>query len=54
MVLNYPIPYDLLKYARLLAYNGYEQEAKHQLLRLKLLRDLNVSYESLIEEQPKP
>lgn len=53
MVLNYPIPYDLLKYARVLAYNGYETEARHQLWRLKTLRDIDVSYQSLLSEQPK-
>jgi hypothetical protein len=47
MVLNYPIPYDLIKYARVLAYNGYEAEAKYQLKRLEILRDVKVSYESL-------
>ena len=47
MVLNYPIPYDLLKYARVLAYNGYEAEARTQLKRLETLRGMQVSYESL-------
>ena len=47
MVLNYPIPYDLLKYARVLAYNGYEAEARTQLKRLETLRGMRVSYESL-------
>lgn len=53
MVLNYPTQYDLLKYAKLLAFNGYEQEAKHQLWRLKQLRHVDVSYASIVEEQPK-
>lgn len=53
IVLNYPTTYDLFKYAKLLAYNGYEEEAKHQLWLLRELRDLNVSYAELIELEPK-
>ena len=52
IVLNYPIPYDLLKYAKLLAYNGYEAEAKHQLWRLKVLRKMDVKYEDLLKDAP--
>ena len=54
IVLNYPTTYDLFKYAKLLAFNGYEEEAKHQLWLLRELRDLNISYEELIELQPQP
>ena len=47
MVLNYPTKYDLIKYARVLAFNGYEQEAKHQLWLLKTLRKVDLDYASL-------
>ncbi|PJG43423.1 polymerase [Acinetobacter tandoii] len=49
MVLSYPTKYDVLKYARALAYNGYEKEARHQLWLLKQLKHVDVSYESLLE-----
>ena len=44
MVLNYPTKYDLIKYAKVLAFNGYEQEAKHQLWLLKTLRKVDMDY----------
>ncbi|NNH02055.1 O-antigen ligase family protein [Acinetobacter sp. ANC 5414] len=47
MVLNYPTKYDLIKYAKVLAFNGYEQEAKHQLWLLKTLRRVDLDYASL-------
>ena len=53
IVLNYPTTYDLFKYAKLLAFNGYEEEAKHQLWLLRELRDLDISYAELIELQPQ-
>ena len=49
MVLNYPIPYDLTKFAKLLAFNGYEAEARHQLWRLKTLRKIELRYEDLLQ-----
>ncbi|ANF82665.1 polymerase [Acinetobacter sp. NCu2D-2] len=49
LVLSYPTRYNLMKYAKLLAYNGYEQEAYHQLLRLKLIQKVDLSYEELLE-----
>ena len=49
MVLSYPTKYDVLKYARALAYNGYEKEGRHQLWLLKQLKHVDVSYESLLE-----
>lgn len=49
LVLSYPTRYNLMKYAKLLAYNGYEQEARHQLLRLKLIQKVDLSYEELLE-----
>jgi O-antigen ligase len=54
IILNYPTTYDLFKYAKLLAFNGYEEEAKHQLWLLRELRDLDISYAELIELQPQP
>ena len=49
IVLNYPTQYDLLKYARVLAFNGYEAEAKQQLELLKVLRKVEVDYDSLLD-----
>ena len=49
MVLNYPTKYDLIKYAKVLAFNGYEQEAKHQLWLLKTLRKVDIDYASLAQ-----
>lgn len=49
MVLNYPTKYDLSKYAKVLAFNGYEQEAKHQLWLLKTLRKVDLDYASLAQ-----
>lgn len=49
MVLNYPTKYDLIKYAKVLAFNGYEQEAKHQLWLLKTLRKVDLDYTSLAQ-----
>ncbi|OAL77845.1 polymerase [Acinetobacter sp. SFB] len=49
MVLNYPTKYDLIKYAKVLAFNGYEQEARHQLWLLKTLRKVDLDYASLAQ-----
>lgn len=49
IVLNYPTKYDLIKYAKVLAFNGYEQEAKHQLGLLKTLRKVDLDYTSLAQ-----
>src|SRR5690606_30970920 len=38
MVLSYPTKYNLLKYAKLLAFNGKEKEAQQQLNRLKIIQ----------------
>ena len=54
MVLNYPIPYDLTKFAKLLAFNGYEAEARHQLWRLKTLRKIELRYEDLLQPASSP
>lgn len=53
MVLNYPTTYDLYKYAKILAFNGYEQEAKHQLWLLKKLRKVDLDYASLAQPVAK-
>lgn len=53
MVLNYPTTYDLYKYAKILAFNGYEQEAKHQLWLLKKLRKVDIDYASLAQPVAK-
>lgn len=53
MVLNYPTSYDLLKYAKILAFNGYEQEARHQLRLLKKLRKVDIDYASLAQPVAK-
>ncbi|WP_180085951.1 PglL family O-oligosaccharyltransferase [Acinetobacter sp. YH12145] len=56
LVRSYPAKYHIIKYARLLAFNGREAEARHQLQRLKNIYRLDMSYESLLAPiaQPKP
>ncbi|WP_180055730.1 PglL family O-oligosaccharyltransferase [Acinetobacter sp. YH12142] len=56
LVRSYPAKYHIIKYARLLAFNGHEAEARHQLQRLKNIYRLDMSYESLLPPtaQPKP
>ncbi|WP_180041077.1 PglL family O-oligosaccharyltransferase [Acinetobacter sp. YH12100] len=53
MVLSYPTKYNLIKYAKLLAFNGYETEAKHQLQRLKVIQKTEMSYEELMQDMPR-
>lgn len=53
MVLSYPTKYNLIKYAKLLAFNGYENEARHQLQRLKVIQKTELSYEELIQDMPR-
>jgi len=53
MVLSYPTKYNLIKYAKLLAFNGYEAEAKHQLQRLKTIQKTEMSYEELMQDVPR-
>lgn len=48
LVLLYPTTYNFTKLAKLLAFNGYEDEARHQLKMLKILRHKDVLYESLL------
>ena len=56
LVRSYPAKYHIIKYARLLAFNGREAEARHQLQRLKNIYRLDMSYESLLPPiaPPKP
>jgi Cation transport ATPase len=49
MVKTYLTSYDVHKYASLLAYNGYEFEAKRQLKILEVMYGEKVSYQSLFE-----
>lgn len=53
MVLSYPTKYNLIKYAKLLAFNGYEKEARHQLKRLQVIQKTELSYEELILDMPR-
>jgi hypothetical protein len=53
MVLSYPTKYNLIKYAKLLAFNGYEAEAKHQLERLKIIQKTEMSYKELTQDVPR-
>ena len=53
MVLSYPTKYNLIKYAKLLAFNGYEAEAKHQLQRLKTIQKTEMSFEELTQDVPR-
>lgn len=53
LINSYPIEYNLKKYAKLLAFNGYEKEARHQLWRLKVIWKTDLSYEVLIEDMPR-
>ena len=56
LVLLYPTEYNFVKFAKLLAFNGDEAQAKHQLKMLKILRHKDVSYDSLLQvnEPAKP
>lgn len=47
LVRSYPAKYHIIKYARLLAFNGREAEARHQLQRLKKIYKIDMSYEDL-------
>ena len=53
MVLTYPTKYNLIKYAKLLAFNGYETKAKHQLQRLKTIQKTELSYDELTQDMPR-
>lgn len=48
MVQTYLKPYDIYKYAQLLAFNGYKDESIRQLRILNILYDINISYEDVL------
>lgn len=50
MVANMASKYDLYKYAQVLAFNGYKEEAKHQLWILETLHRHKRDYEDLLRE----
>lgn len=52
LVLNYPTRYDLIKYAKVLAFNSQEKEARHQLWLLKKLHKVDLDYASLAPPMP--
>ncbi|GAA5556776.1 hypothetical protein Asch01_01481 [Acinetobacter schindleri] len=53
LVVSYPTKYNLLKYIRLLAYNGYVEEARHQLWRLNTIQKTELNYAEVIKDMPK-
>lgn len=53
LVRSYPTKYHLVKYAKMLAYNGHEAEARHQLWRLKAIHKKELSWSELIKDQPR-
>lgn len=52
VVVSYPTKYNLLKYIRLLAFNGYIEEAKHQLWRLNTIQKLELKFEDVLQDMP--
>ncbi|WP_314295869.1 Wzy polymerase domain-containing protein [Acinetobacter schindleri] len=53
LVVSYPTKYNLLKYIRLLTYNGYIKEAYHQLWRLNTIQKTELNYDEVIKDMPK-
>jgi len=53
LVVSYPTKYNLLKYIRLLAYNGYIKEAHHQLWRLNTIQKTELNYDEVIKDMQK-
>lgn len=53
LVVSYPTKYNLLKYIRLLTYNGYIKEAHHQLWRLNTIQKTELNYDEVIKDIPK-
>lgn len=53
LVVSYPTKYNLIKYAKLLAFNGYEAEVRHQLQRLKIIQKTEMSYKELTQDMPR-
>ncbi|WP_179992170.1 MULTISPECIES: PglL family O-oligosaccharyltransferase [unclassified Acinetobacter] len=52
LVVSYPTKYNFLKYIRLLAYNGYINEAQHQLQRLNTIQKTELSYAEVTRDMP--
>lgn len=50
MVQTYLKPYDIYKYAQLLAFNGCKEESIRQLKILSILYDIHVSYDDLLRK----
>ncbi|ATO19423.1 polymerase [Acinetobacter sp. LoGeW2-3] len=53
LVVSYPTKYNLLKYIRLLAYNGYIEEAHHQLWCLNTIQKAQFNYEDVVKDMPR-
>ncbi|WP_180076098.1 PglL family O-oligosaccharyltransferase [Acinetobacter sp. YH12106] len=53
LVVSYPTKYNFLKYIRLLAYNGYVDEAQHQLQRLNTIQKTELSYAEVTRDMPR-
>ena len=51
--MSYPTKYNFLKYIRLLAYNGYVDEAQHQLQRLNTIQKTELSYAEVTRDMPR-
>ncbi|RKG31939.1 PglL family O-oligosaccharyltransferase [Acinetobacter tianfuensis] len=50
MARSYPTRYHIIKYAKMLANNGYEAEARHQLKLLKIIQKMDLEYDSLLQK----
>ncbi len=53
LVVSYPTKYNFLKYIRLLAYNGYVDEAQHQLQRLNTIQKTELSYAEVTRDMSR-
>lgn len=53
LVVSYPTKYNFLKYIRLLAYNGYVDEAQHQLQRLNTIQKTELDYAEVTRDIPR-
>lgn len=53
LVVSYPTKYNFLKYIRLLAYNGYVDEAQHQLQRLNTIQKTELDYAEVTRDMPR-
>ncbi|QGM26648.1 PglL family O-oligosaccharyltransferase [Acinetobacter towneri] len=53
LIVSYPTKYNMLKYVKLLAFNGYIDEAKHHVWRLNRIQKTHYVYEDVIAQMPK-